>query len=141
MPHGPLAGTLAALSVLFTNVASTAPADARSASTPIRIVAFGDSLTAGYGLRPTEAFPARLQAALRAKGYDVTVANAGVSGNTTAAGLARVQRAVPGGTALRSSNSARTTSCVAFHRGPASATSTRSSHMSARNRVVSFWPA
>ncbi|RZI60274.1 MAG: arylesterase [Zymomonas sp.] len=100
MSHGLFTSTLVALSVLFASAGTVVSADARSASRPIRIVAFGDSLTAGYGLRPAQAFPARLQAALRAKGYDVTVANAGVSGNTTSAGLARVQRAVPGGTDL-----------------------------------------
>lgn len=61
----------------------------------IRIVAFGDSLTAGYRLAPNQAFPVRLQAALKARGHDVTVANAGVSGDTTAAGLARLDWAVP----------------------------------------------
>lgn len=62
---------------------------------PIRIVAFGDSLTAGYQLKPDEAFPLQLAAALKAKGYAVDVANAGVSGDTTAAGLARFDWAVP----------------------------------------------
>lgn len=61
-----------------------------AAAEPIRLVAFGDSLTAGYGLAPGQAFPAKLEAALRARGHDVTVANAGVSGDTVAAGLARV---------------------------------------------------
>jgi acyl-CoA thioesterase I len=65
---------------------------------PVRIVAFGDSLTVGYGLRPQEAFPAKLSAALKAKGYDVSIANAGVSGDTTAAGLARLDWSVPKGT-------------------------------------------
>lgn len=62
---------------------------------PIRIVAFGDSLTAGYRLPPKNAFPVRLQAALKARGHNVTVANAGVSGDTTAGGLARLDWAVP----------------------------------------------
>ncbi len=61
-----------------------------AAAEPIRLVAFGDSLTAGYGLGPKDAFPVKLEAALRARGHDVTVANAGVSGDTVAAGLARV---------------------------------------------------
>lgn len=65
---------------------------------PIRIVAFGDSLTAGYGLQPSEAFPVQLQAALKAKGHDVEVINAGVSGDTTAGGLERFEWAVPDGT-------------------------------------------
>lgn len=54
------------------------------------IVAFGDSLTAGYQLKPAESFPAQLQAALRAKGYGVSVHNAGVSGDTSTAGRARL---------------------------------------------------
>jgi acyl-CoA thioesterase-1 len=63
---------------------------AAAAAAPTRIVAYGDSLTAGYGLPVAEAFPARLEAALRAAGRDVTVVNAGVSGDTTAGGLARL---------------------------------------------------
>lgn len=62
----------------------------------IVILAFGDSLTAGYGLKPGEAFPDRLEAALRARGHNVEVINAGVSGDTTAAGLARLDWATPG---------------------------------------------
>ncbi len=61
----------------------------------IRIVAFGDSLTAGYRLAPDQAFPVRLAARLKAAGHDVAVANAGVSGDTTAGGLARLDWAVP----------------------------------------------
>ncbi len=62
---------------------------------PIRIVAFGDSLTAGYQLKQDQAFPVQLAAALKAKGHAVDVTNAGVSGDTTAAGLARFDWAVP----------------------------------------------
>ncbi len=54
------------------------------------ILALGDSLFAGYGLRPDQAYPPRLEAALRAKGINVRVTNAGVSGDTTADGLARL---------------------------------------------------
>ncbi len=54
------------------------------------VLAFGDSLTAGYGLRPAEAFPARLEASLRRSGIAVLVQNAGVSGDTSAAGRARL---------------------------------------------------
>ena len=57
---------------------------------PIRIVAFGDSLTAGYQLPDADGFVPRLQAALRKQGHDVTVVNAGVSGDTTTDGLARM---------------------------------------------------
>ncbi|WP_244486596.1 arylesterase [Aureimonas sp. Leaf324] len=89
-----------ALSMLGVLAAAGGDALAQSGATPIRVVAFGDSLVAGYGLKPGEAFPAQLQAALRARGYDVTVANAGVSGDTSGKGLARVERAVPPGTDL-----------------------------------------
>lgn len=65
---------------------------------PIKIVAFGDSLTAGYMLAPKDAFPAQLEAALRARGHAVEVVNAGVSGDTTAGGLERFDWAVPEGT-------------------------------------------
>jgi acyl-CoA thioesterase-1 len=56
----------------------------------VRIVALGDSLLAGYGLSPQEAYPQRLQQALRARGINAQVVNAGVSGDTTADGLARI---------------------------------------------------
>lgn len=54
------------------------------------IVAFGDSLYAGYGLGPKESFPAKLEQALKAKGIAVTISNAGVSGDTTAAAQRRL---------------------------------------------------
>lgn len=56
-----------------------------------RIIAFGDSLTAGLGIPYNQAFPAQLENKLRAKGYAVHVINAGVSGETTAGGLARLE--------------------------------------------------
>lgn len=62
---------------------------------PLELVAFGDSLTAGYMLSPIEAFPVQLEKALRARGHSVTVANAGVSGDTTSGGAARIDWAVP----------------------------------------------
>jgi len=64
----------------------------------IKIVALGDSLTAGYLLKPAEAFPAQLEAALSAAGQTVEVMNAGVSGDTTAGGLDRLDWSVPEGT-------------------------------------------
>ncbi|MDI4664452.1 arylesterase [Xanthobacter autotrophicus] len=64
---------------------------------PVRIVAFGDSLTAGYGLPASAAFPARLEAALKAKGLDVRVENAGVSGETSSQGLARLDWSIGAG--------------------------------------------
>lgn len=61
---------------------------------PVRILAFGDSLMAGYGLAPEQAFPARLQARLVQDGIDAQVANAGVSGDTTTGGLTRLDWAL-----------------------------------------------
>jgi acyl-CoA thioesterase I len=59
-----------------------------------RIVALGDSLSAGYGLAPEEAFPAQLEARLKTLGIDAEIVNAGVSGDTTAGGLARLDWAL-----------------------------------------------
>jgi acyl-CoA thioesterase-1 len=64
-------------------------------SRPPVIVAFGDSLTAGYGLPQNESFPAKLEAALKAQGRAVTVVNAGVSGDTSNAALKRLDWALP----------------------------------------------
>ncbi len=61
---------------------------------PRTIVALGDSLTAGFGLPEESAFPARLEAFLRARGHDWRVVNAGVSGDTSAGGLARLDWAL-----------------------------------------------
>lgn len=61
---------------------------------PVRIVAFGDSLTAGYGVAADAAFPAKLAVALKAKGHAVEIVNAGVSGDTASGGLARVDWSV-----------------------------------------------
>ncbi|MFN6935510.1 MAG: arylesterase [Tsuneonella sp.] len=72
---------------------SSAAAPVTPVSGPeIRILAFGDSLFAGYGLADpaTQSYPARLEATLRADGRNVRIANAGVSGDTTAAGRQRL---------------------------------------------------
>ena len=61
----------------------------------LKLVAFGDSLTAGYNLPARDGFPAQLERMLREKGHDVAVVNAGVSGDTTAAGLARFDWSLP----------------------------------------------
>jgi acyl-CoA thioesterase-1 len=65
-------------------VATSAAASWKEAADVPLVVAFGDSLYAGYGLGPKESFPAKLEQALKAKGIPVTISNAGVSGNTTA---------------------------------------------------------
>ena len=67
--------------------ASAGPA----AKPPVRVVALGDSLTAGLGLAPEEAYPSLLQARLRGRGLAAEVVNAGVSGDTTAGGLRRIE--------------------------------------------------
>ena len=66
----------------------------------IRIVALGDSNTAGFGVARQEAFPAQLEPLLRASGYDVQVFNAGVSGDTTYGMLSRLDSAAPPGTQI-----------------------------------------
>ncbi|MCV9945975.1 MULTISPECIES: arylesterase [unclassified Rhizobium] len=81
--------TVIAVSLIFATAAN-----ART----INLVGFGDSLMAGYQLPPGDGFPEKLQAALKAKGLDVTIANAGVSGDTTTGGLARIDWSVPDGT-------------------------------------------
>ena len=63
---------------------------AAAAAAPVTIAALGDSLTAGYGLPREEGFVPRLQAWLEARGHEVVIVNAGVSGDTTAGGAARV---------------------------------------------------
>jgi len=67
---------------------------------PYKIVGFGDSLMAGYGLDAGQSFPEKLEKALRQKGHDVVIAKAGVSGDTTSGGLARLDWSVPDGTNL-----------------------------------------
>jgi acyl-CoA thioesterase-1 len=89
------------LAVAAVNIAvmcSVMPVRAAPPTGAIRIVALGDSLTAGLGLAPGEALPDVLQRLLRGEGLDVEIQNAGVSGDTTAAGLARLDWAVPDGT-------------------------------------------
>jgi acyl-CoA thioesterase-1 len=99
--------------------------DARGSENPkpIKIVALGDSLTAGYRLKPSDAFPAQLQAALAASGQVVEVVNAGVSGDTASAALQRLDWALQPGTdavvvelggndALRGVDPARTRAAV-----------------------------
>jgi acyl-CoA thioesterase-1 len=83
---------LAALAVLPVSAAATAE--------PYRIVGFGDSLMAGYGLDAGQSFPEKLEKALREKGHDVVIAKAGVSGDTTSGGLSRLDWSVPDGTQL-----------------------------------------
>jgi acyl-CoA thioesterase-1 len=89
---------IALAAVLFCGVLSAALLPARGADGPVRIVALGDSLTAGFGLPAPAAFPVRLEKALTAKGLAAEISNAGVSGDTMSDGLARLDWSVPEGT-------------------------------------------
>lgn len=84
----------AALAAAITLMLSAPLLSAGPALAATRILAFGDSLTAGLGVAPDQAFPAQLAARLKRDGYDVTVENGGVSGDTTADGLARLDWAM-----------------------------------------------
>ena len=75
------------IAISLLTVAAASPV---AAAEQIRLMVLGDSLTAGYGLPEKDAFTVRLQAALEQNGIDATVINAGVSGDTTAGGLARI---------------------------------------------------
>jgi acyl-CoA thioesterase I len=68
------------------------------ATQPIKMVVLGDSLSAGLGLSSADAFPAKLQKALKAKGIDIEMSNAGVSGDTASGGRDRLDWSVPEGT-------------------------------------------
>src|SRR5262245_2532646 len=94
-----VAAWAAAAAIVATAIVATATVlPSVAAETPVRIVALGDSLTAGYGLPADAAFPARLEKALKAKGLAVAIANAGVSGDTASGGLGRLDWSVPDGT-------------------------------------------
>ncbi len=82
---------LAPLLVVWLAAGSAAWGGEGAGSCPVRLAVLGDSLSAGYGLPPQEAFPAALKRALAARGLEVEVINAGVSGDTTAGGLARLE--------------------------------------------------
>jgi acyl-CoA thioesterase-1 len=81
---------------LFLAVASLL-SGASIAAEPLRILALGDSLTAGYGLATEDGFPSQLQRKLNAMGYSARVLNGGVSGDTSAGGLARLDWALSDG--------------------------------------------
>jgi acyl-CoA thioesterase-1 len=76
--------------ILMAMVAAMAVSAGDAAAKPIRILALGDSLTQGYGLPPGTDYPTVLQAALKQRGLDVVIVNGGVSGDTSAGGLARL---------------------------------------------------
>ncbi len=72
------------------NKPAVAPSETAAMGNEVPILALGDSLFAGYGLSDGESYPARLERVLRARGINARIANAGVSGNTTADGLQRL---------------------------------------------------
>jgi acyl-CoA thioesterase I len=86
--------TLAYFAMAMMLLAQSAPALAR----PTHIVAFGDSLTSGWLVPREQAYPAQLQTALRRRGYDVAVKNAGIAGDTAAHAIRRFDRAIDPGT-------------------------------------------
>lgn len=89
---------LAGFATLLAAFAASAEGGKTLAATPaneIVIVAFGDSLTAGFQLPPEAAFPVQLEKALQARGHKVKVLNAGVSGDTAGDGFARLDWALP----------------------------------------------
>jgi acyl-CoA thioesterase I len=92
---GPFMTIIFACAALLT--ALTAPS-AQAQGRTIHLVALGDSLSAGYNLPQEAAFPVALERALKARGYKVEVANAGVSGDTASGGLDRLDWSVPDGT-------------------------------------------
>lgn len=84
---------------VFALTAAFVPSSAAFAQDKVlKLVALGDSLTAGYGLPEAAAFPVVLEKALKAKGYKVEIANAGVSGDTSSGGLDRLDWSIPDGT-------------------------------------------
>jgi acyl-CoA thioesterase-1 len=89
----------AAMLLVFASLGSFSMNSPTFAQTkPLKLVAFGDSLTAGYNLPGSAAFPTVLEKMLRDKGISVEIANAGVSGDTSQGGLERVDWSVPDGT-------------------------------------------
>jgi acyl-CoA thioesterase-1 len=90
--------TLAGGLILAEGLILAGPALAAGETKPIRMVVLGDSLSAGLGLTANDAFPAKLQKALKDKGISVDMTNAGVSGDTTSGGRERLDWSVPEGT-------------------------------------------
>lgn len=85
-----ITGLVLTFSILASPVSAVAEAQ-------ITLVGFGDSLMAAYNLQANEGVPARLQAALTARGHDIEIIDAGVSGDTTSGGLARLDWSIPDG--------------------------------------------
>lgn len=108
-------------------------------ATPVaaQVVALGASNTEGYGVGSVQAYPSQLERMLRARGLSVSVRNAGVSGNTTAQMLARLDSAVPAGTRLVLSIPAATIGCAGSGLRSGRATSRPSTRSFRREASVS----
>ncbi|QHP66819.1 arylesterase [Bradyrhizobium sp. LCT2] len=89
---------IAVLVLAVMTIATNASAQAQPAAKPLKLVVLGDSLSAGLGLPAQEAFPTKLQKSLQAKGIEVEMTNAGVSGDTASGGRDRLDWSVPEGT-------------------------------------------
>ena len=89
----PIVASVLALTLFGTSLVASAATER-----PVKIVAFGDSLTVGYGLPATDTFPVKLAHALEAKGIKVQIVNGGVSGDTASGGLARLDWSLPSDT-------------------------------------------
>lgn len=85
------------IAALFSIWMTIAVSGSALAEDTLRLVGFGDSLMAGYRLGGNEGFPARLQAALVERGHAIEITDAGVSGDTTSGGLARLDWSIPEG--------------------------------------------
>jgi acyl-CoA thioesterase-1 len=86
------------LAALFLLVSGALAHPAAAQEKPVSLVALGDSLTAGYGLPSSAAFPTVLERTLKQRGHNVSVVNAGVSGDTSTGGLERLEWSIPDGT-------------------------------------------
>jgi len=95
---GPFMTIIFACAMVIAGALSPAGPPAEAQARPIRLVALGDSLTAGYGLPQDASFTEVLARALKARGHNVEIANAGVSGDTSTGGLDRLDWSVPDGT-------------------------------------------
>jgi acyl-CoA thioesterase-1 len=96
--YGKRPGNVQRLAALLAAIWLAMTGAANAADRTMKVVAFGDSLSAGYQLPASAAFPAQLEKALKAKGVAADIANAGVSGDTASGGLARLDWSVPDGT-------------------------------------------
>src|SRR6185295_699110 len=88
---GPL---LRIVNVLTAALAALCLIRGQAEAAPLRVLMLGDSLTAGFGLAASESLPAQLETVLKGQGLDILIQNGGVSGDTTAGGLARIDWAL-----------------------------------------------